>query len=139
MQSLFLKATKTTPEFNYDIENFSISIIGDSSVEKSNPFYASITEFLNTVETNKPLKLNLDIKLDSICLNSKRGMVFFLMRLKEVQVNCNSDIKINWYYNESNDLMRTIGEDLEHMVMLQINVLSIKSKELPSLELVESF
>tara|TARA_B100000768_G_C11088145_1_gene293750 strand:- start:275 stop:685 length:411 start_codon:yes stop_codon:yes gene_type:complete len=134
MQSLFLKGSKTTPEFNYDIENFSMSIIGESNIDELNPFYNTITKFLNTVETIKPRRLNLDIKLDSICLNSKRGIVFFLMRLKEIQVNCKSALLINWYYNTKNKLMRTIGEDLEQMVMLKINVLSIKSKESPSLE-----
>jgi len=139
MQSLFLKGTENTPEFNYDIENFSISISGTSEVEKANPFYQSIIEFIPTIEKANPMRLDLNIKLDSICKNSKRGLLFFLLKLKEVQVHCKSDVRVNWFYPSDNILIKTIGEDMENMVMLTINTIVSKEEETPSLELAESF
>ena len=57
MQSLFLKGSKTTPEFNYDIENFSMSIIGESDIDELNPFYNTITmkiKFRYQIRFNMP-------------------------------------------------------------------------------------
>lgn len=138
MQSLFLKGTDSSPEFKFEIESLNISISGNSSLEKSNPFYSSITEFLTSIESIKPIKLNVDVDLKSVCYNSKRGLVFFFLRLKELQVRCNTEIKINWIFTNSSNTIKRIGEDLEHMVMLPIN-LKISVKEEEELDLAPAF
>lgn len=139
MQKLHLKATKNTPEFNYDVENFTITISGSSEVEKSNPFYSSINQVLTTVEQTKPIRLNIVFNLHHICRNSKRGLLFFLMRLKEVQVNCRTDIRINWNYSNKNNLVKVIGEDLEYMTHMPVNFRIMNSTPELKEELAASF
>jgi len=136
MQSLFLKGTEFTPEFNYEVENFTIEISGESNIEKNNPFYISITEFISTIELAKPMRLNIEFKFSSICRSSKRGLLFFLLRLKELQVHCKTDIRINWHYPPKNSLVKIIGEDLEYMVMIPINTIESVITEVQEEELV---
>lgn len=138
MQSLFLKGTEFTPEFNYEVENFTIEISGESNIEKNNPFYTSITELISTIELAKPMRLNIEFKLSSICRLSKRGLLFFLLRLKELQVHCKTDVRINWHYSPENSLVKIIGEDLEYMVMIPINTIESVITEIPEEELVAS-
>lgn len=139
MQTLHLTATEHTPEFNYDVENFTMTISGNSEIEKSNSFYTSITQMLTTVEAAKPMRLDLNFSFSNICRNSKRGLLFFLLRLKEVQVNCKTDIRITWNYTPTNDLVRLIGEDLEYMVHLPINTKTVEEIKSNVPELAASF
>ncbi len=84
------------------------------------------------------MRLNIEFKLSSICRLSKRGLLFFLLRLKELQVHCKTDVRINWHYSTENSLVKIIGEDLEYMVMIPINTIESVITEVPEEELVAS-
>lgn len=127
MQSLFLEATKETPQFHFNIDESRFFIKGTSKLSSNNDFYKRITKFLNTVEQAKPMRLNLDLSFDEICNKSKRGLVFFLMRLKELQINCKTDININWHYSQGNTLIERIGDDLEYMVKMSVKTIAVKA------------
>ena len=47
-------------------------------------------------------------------------MLFFLIRLKEIQ--CISEIKINWVIDAENKLVQSIAENLEYMVRIPVNI-----------------
>lgn len=131
MKSLHLKSTEFTPEFKFEIEDSEMIIRGNSEGDNCIPFYTSITEFVNVIEEGKPLLLKCTFDFSNLCRASKRGLLFFLIRLKDLQMNCNTQLIIDWNYEESNDLVRSIGENLEYMVRLKMNFnpQSILSKE----------
>ncbi|MBK22041.1 MAG: hypothetical protein CMP63_07005 [Flavobacteriales bacterium] len=139
MESLFIQGTERTPEFNFDIDNFFISLTGHSKIKKTDSFYLNITEYIEKIEKIKPIRLNIEFNLNSICRNSKRGILFFLLRIKEVQMHINTEITINWLYKHNNDLVKVIGEDLEYMVRMPIRLKPIEKDSSPALELEESF
>ena len=91
------------------------------------------------IEKIKPIRLEIEFNLNSICRNSKRGILFFLLRIKEVQMHLNTEVTINWLYKHNNDLVKVIGEDLEYMVRMPIRLKPIKKDSSPALELEESF
>ena len=111
MESLYLKATEKTPEFKFDVETLIMEIKGNCSMEKKNPFFLSITKLLSNIKSASPFKLNLILNFSHLCKNSKRGLLFFLIRLKEIQ--CISEIKINWVINAENKLVQSIAENLK--------------------------
>tara|TARA_Y100000589_G_scaffold149792_1_gene142963 strand:- start:302 stop:721 length:420 start_codon:yes stop_codon:yes gene_type:complete len=139
MESLFIQGTERTPEFNFDIDNFFIALTGHSKIKKTDSFYLNITEYIEKIEKIKPIRLNIEFNLNSICRNSKRGILFFLLRIKEVQMHINTEITINWLYKHNNDLVKVIGEDLEYMVRMPIRLKPIEKDSSPALELEESF
>ena len=139
MESLFIQGTEHTPEFNFDIDNFFIALTGHSKIKKTDSFYLYITEYIEKIEKVKPIRLNIEFNLNSICRNSKRGILFFLLRIKEIQMHINTEITINWLYRHNNDLVKVIGEDLEYMVRMPIRLKPIEKDSFPALELEESF
>ena len=139
MESLFIQGTDHTPEFNFDIENLFIVLSGHSKIKKTNGFYKMITEHIAKIEKIKPIRLEIEFNLNTICRNSKRGILFFLLRIKEVQMQINTKVTINWLYMNNNDLVKVIGEDLEYMVRMPIHLKPIKKDSSPALELEESF
>ena len=54
-------------------------------------------------------------------------------------MNINTKVTINWLYKHNNDLVKVIGEDLEYMVMIPIQLKPIEKDSSPALELEESF
>ena len=139
MESLFIQGTEHTPEFNFDIENLFIGLTGHSKIKKTDSFYLNITEYIEKIEKIKPIRLKIEFNLNSICRNSKRGILFFLLRIKEVQMHINTEITINWLYKHNNDLVKVIGEDLEYMVRMPIRLKPIEKDSSPALELEGSF
>ncbi|MBI35929.1 MAG: hypothetical protein CMP67_11265 [Flavobacteriales bacterium] len=139
MEPLFIQGTQNTPEFNFDVENLFIVLTGHSKISKTNDFYQKITKYITEIEKIRPIRLEIEFNLNTICRNSKRGILFLLMRIKEIQMNINTEVKINWLYKPNNELVKAIGEDLEYMVMIPIHLKPIKKDSSPALELEESF
>jgi hypothetical protein len=77
--------------------------------------------------------------LQTICRNSKRGILFFLLRIKEIQLDLNAKVTISWLFMSNNNLVKAIGEDLEYMIRIPIKLKSIKKDSYPTLQLEESF
>ena len=139
MESIFIQGTENTPEFNFDVENLYIALTGHSKIKKNDVFYQELTEYIEEIEKIEPIRLEIEFNLNTICRNSKRGILFFLLRVKEIQMNINTEVKINWLYKPNNELVKAIGEDLEYMVMIPIHLKPIKKDSSPALELEESF
>ena len=96
MEPLFIQGTQNTPEFNFDVENLFIVLTGHSKISKTNDFYQKITKYITEIEKIRPIRLEIEFNLNTICRNSKRGILFLLMRIKEIQMNINTEVKINW-------------------------------------------
>lgn len=139
MESIFIQGTENTPEFNFDVKNLYIALTGHSKIKKNDVFYQELTEYIEEIEKIEPIRLEIEFNLNTICRNSKRGILFFLLRVKEIQMNINTKVTINWLYKHNNDLVKVIGEDLEYMVMIPIQLKPIEKDSSPALELEESF
>lgn len=137
MRSLHLKSTESTPEFKFEVEDSQLTVKGNSEGDQSDTFFSSLTEFVNVIEEGKPLRLKCSFEFSNLCRSSKRGLLFFLIRLKDLQRNCNTQLLIDWSYDESNDLVRSIGENLEYMVRLKMNFISNKNEASKKEDLAE--
>jgi len=139
MKSIFIQGTENTPEFIFDVENLYIALTGHSKIKKNNVFYQELTEYIEEIEKIAPIRLEIEFNLNTICRNSKRAILFFLLRVKEIQMNIKTKVIINWLYKHNNDLVKVIGEDLEYMIMIPIQLKPIEKDSSPAFELEESF
>ena len=128
MKSLHLEPTLSTPEFLFDVESLKLSLSGVSEIEKGDLYYPTITNFIDEIEASKPIRLYCVFDFDVLCRTSKRGLLFFLLRLKDLQTNCGTHLIVNWVCNPGNSLVKTIGLNLDYMVRLKINFID---KDLP--------
>ena len=128
MKSLRLESTKITPEFLFDVENLTLSLNGVSNIEEANSYYSTITNFIDDIEQGKPLRLSCVFNFDVLCRSSKRGLLFFLLRLKDLQTNCGTQLIIDWVCDPNDTLIKSIGLNLDYMVRLKINFID---KEFP--------
>tara|TARA_B100000795_G_scaffold269687_1_gene259940 strand:+ start:6275 stop:6697 length:423 start_codon:yes stop_codon:yes gene_type:complete len=137
MKSLHLESTEMTPEFLFDVENLTLSVMGASSIEKTNSYYPTITKFIDDIELGKPVRLKCVFDFKILCRTSKRGLLFFLLRLKDLQTNCGTNLIIDWVCYPNDSLVRSIGLSLDYMARLKINFIDKDNSENKVEEVVE--
>lgn len=121
MKSLQLESTEITPEFLFDIETLTLTVSGVSEIEKGNSYYTVITKFIDEIELGKPMRLHCVFDFETLCRTSKRGLLFFLLRLKDLQANCGTNLVIDWICDPKESLVKSIGVNLDYMARLQMN------------------
>lgn len=112
MKNLRIEATRYTPKIDFDPFNGILSITGKSYPENTFEYYKTIIswvkEYLKLIKTDREIIVNLDLEY----LNSGSLKVYFdLLDLLESAHDNGKNIKINWIYDEENDIAEEIGED----------------------------
>jgi hypothetical protein len=137
MKSLHLESTEITPEFLFDVEALRLSLSGTSAIGEGSSYYATITNFIDDIEAGNPLQLTCVLDFDVLCRKSKRGLLFFLIRLKDLQTNCGTQLIIDWVCDPNDSLIKSIGLNLDYMVRLKINFIDKELLENKVEEVVE--
>ena len=128
MKNFQIEPSVNTPNFLFDVESLTLTLSGVSEISKDNLYYSTITNFIDDIEIFKPSRLYCVFDFDVLCRTSKRGLLFFLIRLKDLQTNCGTQLTVNWICNPGDNLIRTIGLNIDYMVRLKINFID---KNLP--------
>lgn len=111
MKNLQIEATKYTPKIDFNALTKILNITGKSYPENTFEFYAPISEWVNTllkIETQEIICINLDLEY----LNSSSLKAYFdLFDTFEVAATKGVRIKIQWIFDEENDIAEETGED----------------------------
>jgi len=113
MQNLLIEATKYTPDINFDIQKGILNICGKSYPENTFDYYKPILDWVEAylqTSLEKSIVLNLDLEY----LNSSSLKAYFdLFDIVEIATAKDNavKIKINWFYDEDNDITQETGED----------------------------
>ncbi len=123
MENLNIEATKYTPEISLDSEGI-ISLVGKSYPENTFEFYEPMMKWIeNYFEEDTPSKTTVNMEITYF--NSSSSKLFFdLFDLLEENKE-NSEITINWIYDEENESAQEAGEDfIEDFEDLTINLVT---------------
>ncbi len=123
MENLEIQATKSSPEINFNSDNYTLSMIGESYPENTSQFYEPVYQWLEScTESLGEEKLVFNIEL--IYFNSSSSKV--LMDLFDILEDASDDGKniiVNWIYDEENDSALEYGEEFaEDMEALTFNL-----------------
>lgn len=111
MENLHIKATKYTPEVDFNARDGVLGITGKSYPENTFEYYkpviAWVEEYLKKSEVDIII-FNLDLEY----LNSSSLKVYFdLFDILEIAYGEGKKFEINWIYDEENDIAQETGED----------------------------
>jgi len=111
MENLHIKATKYTPEIDFNEESGILSITGKSYPENTFEFYKPtirwIEEYFENTQNEKTV-VNLDLEY----LNSSSLKAYFdIFDILQITQDKGKNISINWLYDEDNDIAEETGED----------------------------
>ncbi len=109
MEQLCIEATKYTPEITMDAQKGLIEIKGKSYPENTFEFYTPVIKWIETYFTAPRTETLLNMEI--IYFNSSSSKFFFdMFDLLEEHMH-DSDITVNWIYDEENESALEAGEE----------------------------
>ncbi len=134
MDKIRIEETKATPSILLDIESRKLEISGCSRPENVREFYMPVINwFEKTVENGESVRaqldddevLNFDFKLSYFNSASAKFILDILLYINQLHSK-GVNIKINWYYEEGDEDMRDVGEELAEMVDFEFKYIMTK-------------
>jgi hypothetical protein len=125
MDTLELKigGTEDTPEINFNSQANEFLISGRSLPEDVTTFYKPVFEWLEVFLAKKDLKAIFKFKLEYFNTASSKIILDILMKLEEIKQENGSDLKVEWFYDESDDDMLEAGEEYKDLVEIPFNII----------------
>ena len=122
MDNLIIDAQTDSPKIILDAQNNKISICGPSYPENTVEFYQPVKLWLK--KYFKSITNTTIIELELPYINSSSFRVFFeIFEIFETACEKGNDIRINWIYDENNDIAKETGEDfIEDFEILNIQL-----------------
>ena len=135
MNKINIIATLKSPRVILDPENYLFEMEGNSRPENVRDFYYPIIDtlkkyFENLVEKNLKDSFNengmkFNFKLDYFNSSSAKFISDILVIVKKF-VDEGFDIKIYWYFEESDEDMKDVGDDFSDMISHPFNFVMIQ-------------
>ena len=118
-----IQGTHNTPTITIDAVSGVLSIKGRSIPENSIEFYKPLIDWLN-VWTRGPMprQVAVEINLSSGGINSVS--VKIMLELLRKLTESNSAVTLNWYYEEDDQDMLKIGQELQSLIKAKVQLVS---------------
>ena len=123
MEPLRIQATVKTPEVLFDPTNNVFEIKGKSIPDQAEVFYTEILNWFDDYVANPLEETVLKIDLEYFNISSSKRLLFLLYKLNEI-ADTNKTVKVEWYYNESDEDMFEVGQDYAFMVKFPFDFIS---------------
>lgn len=125
MENLKIDGTPKTPSVEFSHETGILEIKGRSIPENSIEFYKPINEWLSAYGTHPKATTTVDIKLEYFNTSSSKCILDFLKALEAINGN-QTEIKINWFFEEDDEDMQEAGEDYQAIIKLPFNMIEVE-------------
>lgn len=129
MDALIIKETIATPRIEFDVTKNIFELQGCSRPEDVRDFYAPVilwlTDFKNSVDDNLKSKhldnpLVFKFKFDYFNSSSAKFILDILVLINQIHM-LGLNMKIDWYFDENDDDMKEVGEELSEVVDFQFD------------------
>ena len=134
MENLAIKSTTNTPGIECDFSSNQITIEGESRPENVRAFYAPLFTWIDGYENKMAAQssseiskmINLDLKLEYFNSSSLKIFMEVIDRLKKISDTSGKlHLSINWYHQEEDEDILDSGKEVEKMVGIKFNFISI--------------
>lgn len=122
MKPLLFEPSDTTPKILFDPQNFNFEISGHSRPEDVRAFYKPVITWIKgfalaiqngEIKPEKTIEFNF--KMIYFNSSSAKFLLDVLVEINKIHT-AGATTQINWFYDEGDDDMREVGEDLSDMV-----------------------
>ncbi|MFV5216116.1 DUF1987 domain-containing protein [Azonexus caeni] len=112
MENLYIAATPSSPEVNFDFAQHQLSIRGESYPENAAAFYGDIIKRLREyLASCNNICINVDIGL-AYFNSSSTKMLFNIFEAFKTAVDAGNEVVLNWHHYEEDDTIFEFGQEL---------------------------
>lgn len=122
MDNLLIEGTINTPKIEFDASTNLLKIWGRSIPEHPINFYKPLENWIDDYIANFPESITLEIYLDYLNTHSTECMFILLKKLADYQSTSSKKVKVVWFYDEDDEDMESMGEDLGDTIKLPIEL-----------------
>ena len=121
MESLFQEGKFNIPTIRFNKSGI-LSIEGRSIPEHPLKFYQPLNDWLDELLLTTPTKVVLKVHLDYLNTHSTECMLVLFKKLDDYHKNSSHDVSIAWIFDEDDEDMESLGEDLKTFVNLPFTI-----------------
>ncbi len=120
MEALHIESSEFSPKIVFDSANNIFEVEGVSRPENPMEFYQPVIDWLDAYQENPNETTTVNFKFDYFNTSSLKYFLIILSKFKEVE-EAGKAVKINWSYDEEDEEMLEVGENLEELSELEFN------------------
>lgn len=126
MDNLEITGTAKTPSILFDSQSGVLEIKGRSIPENAIDFFKPLVDWLDeySKETKSVTKAN--IQLEYFNTSSSKCILDIFKKLENINKQDNSEVIINWYYEEDDEDMLEAGEDYQSILKIPFKMIEIE-------------
>lgn len=125
MEILHIEATEDSPEIILDQEKEIFEISGRSLPEDVNTFYEPVIEWIEEYTKNPNPRTIFKFRFSYFNTASSK-IILDILTLFEEMIDAKHNVKVRWYYLESDEDMRDAGEEYAEMVEVPFEFIIVK-------------
>ncbi len=124
MENIYIKKTKKTPLVNLNIEENIFQIKGPSFSEDVIEILNPILDWIDSEIPKLDKELICEFYFTVLNSSSHKKIFQILLKLNSLLDN-GKDIKINWYYDEDDEDIMEMGEDLTELINIPFTLIPL--------------
>lgn len=122
MENLKIEATENSLRVSFDAEKGLLEIEGASYPEDATEFFRPLEIWLKDYVSKVRGPITLVLKIGYLNSSSIKCMMDFIQSLEEYHAG-GGKVSINWYYEEDDEDIQEMGEDLAEDMSLPVELL----------------
>ncbi len=115
MEKLIIDSSTETPFIHFDKETGLMEIKGRSIPNNPDLFWGPVLSWFDSYLMSPAENTTVRINLEYFNISSSKRILFLLYKLNELSSN-GSNVKVEWYYRETDEDMFEVGQDYAYMV-----------------------
>ncbi len=115
MNELYIVSTPQTPFIHFDAKNGTMDIKGRSIPDQPDDFWLPILNWFESYLFTPSDSTVVRIDLEYFNISSSKRILFLLYKLNEL-IEMGKDVRVEWYYRQSDEDMYEVGQDYAYMV-----------------------
>ena len=122
MEKLEIERKNNTPLVLFNSQNGRLKIEGRSIPENPGDFYDELIEWLHKYFKNPSSETIFDLNLEYVNSGSSKYLLGLFKIIKE-EVKKGTKITINWYYEEDDEAIQSLGEHYKSSLKIPFNLI----------------
>lgn len=123
MDLLQIEATEKTPFVKFDPKTGEFEVSGKAIPQDAEAFFSPILEWMDEYVSTVDRATHVRIDLEYFNISSSKRILFLLYKLNEI-VDKSMPVSVSWYYADSDDDMKEVGQDFAFMVRVPFKFVS---------------
>lgn len=127
MEDLKIEGTPKTPTIEFNPSTGYLLVRGRSIPENSIEFYKPLIDILEAYDKSAQSNTKVDIQLEYFNTSSSKCILDVFKKLEGINSG-NSEVVINWYYEEDDEDMLEAGEDYQAIINVPFKMIEVEEQ-----------